>query len=53
MPTLADRSADIPLLATFFLNNFRRQYSKKATGFSPEAFARLVAHDWPGNVREL
>ena len=53
IPPLRERKADIPLLATFFLNNFRRQYSKKATGFSPEAFARLVAHDWPGNVREL
>ena len=53
IPPLRERKADIPLLASFFLNNFRKQYGKKASGFSPEAFARLVAHDWPGNVREL
>ncbi len=53
IPPLRERKADIPLLASFFLNNFKKQYGKKASGFSPEAFARLVAHDWPGNVREL
>jgi DNA-binding NtrC family response regulator len=53
IPPLRERKADIPLLASFFLNHFRRQYGKKAHGFSPEVFARLVAHDWPGNVREL
>ncbi|MDP2343235.1 MAG: sigma-54 dependent transcriptional regulator [Deltaproteobacteria bacterium] len=53
IPPLRDRKEDIPLLASFFLNNFKRQYGKKASGFSPEAFARLVAYDWPGNVREL
>jgi DNA-binding NtrC family response regulator len=53
IPPLRDRKADIPLLASFFLSVFRRQYERKATGFSAEAFARLMAHDWPGNVREL
>jgi DNA-binding NtrC family response regulator len=53
IPPLRDRKADIPLLASFFLSAFRRLYDKKVTGFSPEAFARLMAHDWPGNVREL
>jgi DNA-binding NtrC family response regulator len=53
IPPLRDRRADIPLLASYFLGQFRRQYDKKATGFSPEALARLRAHDWPGNVREL
>ena len=53
IPPLRDRKADIPLLAAYFLSTFRRQYDRKATGFSAEALARLMAHDWPGNVREL
>ncbi|MBM4279344.1 MAG: sigma-54-dependent Fis family transcriptional regulator [Deltaproteobacteria bacterium] len=53
VPPLRERRADIPLLANFFLAQFRRQYDKKAQGFSPEAIARLCARDWPGNVREL
>jgi two-component system response regulator GlrR len=53
VPPLRDRKADIPLLASYFLNNFRRQYGKDVRGFTAEALARLTAHNWPGNVREL
>ena len=53
VPPLRERKADIPLLATHFLAKFRKDFEKDIDGFSPEAFARLVAHDWPGNVREL
>jgi DNA-binding NtrC family response regulator len=53
IPPLRERRADIPLLASYFLGQFRRQYGKKAMGFSTETIARLCARDWPGNVREL
>jgi DNA-binding NtrC family response regulator len=53
IPPLRERKADVPLLASYFLNQFRRQYGKKAAGFSSDAVARLIAYDWPGNVREL
>ncbi len=53
IPPLRERKADVPLLASYFLGQFRRQYGKKAIGFSSDAIARLRAHDWPGNVREL
>jgi two-component system, NtrC family, response regulator AtoC len=53
VPPLRDRKADIPLLAQFFLNSFRRQYGKEVRGFAPEAMRDLQAYDWPGNVREL
>lgn len=53
IPPLRERKADVPLLASYFLSQFRRQYGKKAIGFSSDAIARLRAHDWPGNVREL
>jgi DNA-binding NtrC family response regulator len=53
IPPLRERKADIPLLASFFLGIFRRLYDKRASGFTSEAFSRLLAYDWPGNVREL
>ena len=53
IPPLRERKGDIPLLASFFLNQYRRQYGKEIHGFSAEAFAELARHDWPGNVREL
>jgi two-component system, NtrC family, response regulator AtoC len=53
VPPLRERKADVPLLAQYFLNSFRRQYGKDVRGFSADAFARLSAYDWPGNVREL
>lgn len=50
VPTLAERTEDIPQLITHF------QRSKSAADrclFDSSAIARLQAHDWPGNVREL
>ncbi len=52
IPPLRERREDVPLLASHFLQRFaRRTGSQRA--LSPEAAARLAAHDWPGNVREL
>ena len=53
VPPLRDRKSDIPLLATHFLNKFRREFSKEVRAFSPEVMAALSTYDWPGNVREL
>ena len=50
VPALAERAEDVPAL----IAHFRRQ--RRVGGeahFTPEALARLMAHDWPGNVREL
>ena len=47
-PSLAERPADIPLLATRFLQRVAQRAS-----LSPSALAWLMARDWPGNVREL
>ncbi|HSW29929.1 MAG TPA: sigma-54 dependent transcriptional regulator [Longimicrobiales bacterium] len=52
-PPLRVRRADIPLLASHFLERFARQMDKRITQISPEAMAVLEAYDWPGNVREL
>ncbi|MDT7933945.1 MAG: sigma 54-interacting transcriptional regulator [Sphingomonadaceae bacterium] len=50
MPALADRRDDIPVLVRHFA---RALGPTRAPRFTPEALARLAAHDWPGNVREL
>ncbi|MEY3160340.1 MAG: hypothetical protein RIT25_331 [Planctomycetota bacterium] len=53
VPALRVRAADIPLLAHFFLDQFRQQMGRKLSGFTEEAMENLVEHSWPGNVREL
>src|ERR1700741_834943 len=53
VPALRDRREDIPLLARYFLESFRKSMEKPVQGISPEAMGRLEAYDWPGNVREL
>lgn len=53
VPPLRERKNDIPLLATHFLNKFRREYDKEVRSFHPDVMASLTRHDWPGNVREL
>ena len=50
---LRDRPDDIPPLARFFLDQYRRRFRKRFDDLSPEAMRQLVAHEWPGNVREL
>jgi len=53
LPPLAERRADIPLLAETFLAKARALTGKDVRGFSPESLRALVAAPWPGNVREL
>ncbi len=52
VPALRDRSADIPLLATRFLERCAHRQGR-AMVLTPAALARLQGHAWPGNVREL
>ncbi|OVE76987.1 hypothetical protein BVX97_00195 [bacterium E08(2017)] len=51
LPALRDRSDDILLLATHFLNSGRAP-DVYAT-ISARLAARLLSYSWPGNVREL
>jgi len=53
VPALADRAADVPLLAHFFLDQCTRQMGKPLTGFTEEAIETMCEHGWPGNIREL
>jgi Nif-specific regulatory protein len=53
MPTLRDRSEDIPLLVRHFVQKHAKRCKVKPRPVSREALACLVNYDWPGNVREL
>jgi DNA-binding NtrC family response regulator len=53
MPTLRDRSGDIPLLAEYFLRMFAKVHKKQQRSMSPGFLAALSRHTWRGNVREL
>ena len=53
VPPLRERIEDIPLLASYFLEEFAEQYGRKHKVLSPEAVEALCEYGWPGNVREL
>jgi len=53
IPPLRERTADIPLIARYFLEKYARSMSKDVTDISPEAMKILVQYNWPGNIREL
>lgn len=52
-PSLRSRKSDIPLLANFFFEMYRRKTTKKIAGISEAAMTLLCEYDWPGNVRQL
>jgi Nif-specific regulatory protein len=53
MPTLRDRSEDIPMLARHFVQKHAKRCKVKPRPISREALSCMVNYDWPGNVREL
>lgn len=53
MPSLRERSEDIPALTEYFLAGYNTKFSKCIQSFNPEAFALLLSYSWPGNIREL
>ncbi len=53
LPSLRERTEDIPLLADHFAAKFAQQMGKAVTGISGAAIACLRAYAWPGNIREL
>lgn len=52
VPSLRERTEDIPRLAEYFLATIRIP-GTAARSFAPDAIARLVTYAWPGNIREL
>jgi transcriptional regulator with GAF, ATPase, and Fis domain len=53
LPPLRERREDIPLLASFYLQQFSSKYNAGIKGIARTAQSALIRYDWPGNVREL
>lgn len=53
MPSLRERTSDIPELATQILQRLASDYGKSAPRLSDPALRALKAYGFPGNVREL
>ncbi len=53
IPPLRERTGDIPLLITHFVEKCNREKSRTIEGIHPDALALLQRYPWPGNIREL
>jgi two-component system NtrC family response regulator len=53
LPPLRERSDDIILLASAFLNRYGKDNNKSNLAFTDQTVRSLLAYTWPGNVREL
>jgi two-component system, NtrC family, nitrogen regulation response regulator NtrX len=53
VPTLNERTEDIPLLAKYFLGEICESQGKPLIDFSDEALKELQKINWRGNIREL
>lgn len=53
MPSLRERKDDIPGLAQYFLDIFRKERGEHDLKISKEAMDKIMRYNWPGNIREL
>ena len=53
LPPLRERSGDLALLVSYFIEQFNAKLGKSVSRLSSEALEALSRHGWPGNVREL
>jgi DNA-binding NtrC family response regulator len=53
MPSLRERTEDVPMLAQTFLARYSEMYRKPIERVDPDALLLLRNYSWPGNVREL
>ena len=50
---MADRPEDIPLLANYFVQRFKRKFAKDISRIDRGSMKALMSYGWPGNIREL
>ena len=53
VPTLRERSEDIPLLVEHILVQIASKMGQEITNLSQEAISKLQSYSFPGNIREL
>lgn len=53
LPSLRERTEDIPYLTTHFIDRISKKTGKNVNGISKSALNKLMVYPWPGNIREL
>jgi DNA-binding NtrC family response regulator len=53
LPPVRERRGDVPLLSSFYIDRFNREFRKRVRGLTPAALKVVEQYQWPGNVREL
>lgn len=53
LPSLRERSRDIPLLVQYFVQKFARRMGKQIESIPADLLRELEQWHWPGNIREL
>jgi len=53
LPSLRERTEDIPLLTDHFIRQLRDACRKNITGVADEVMNLFLSYGWPGNIREL
>lgn len=53
VPALRNRTADIPVMTNYFINEYNKKMNKNVTGVTGEVMVLFCQYSWPGNVREL
>jgi formate hydrogenlyase transcriptional activator len=53
MPSLRERSEDIPLLVEYFVERYARKTGKVIGRIERQTLDLFKAYQWPGNIREL
>ncbi|MGN1413597.1 MAG: sigma-54 interaction domain-containing protein [Anaerovoracaceae bacterium] len=53
IPPLRKRKADIPVLASFFIQKYCEEFGKPICNIEPASMIAMLEYSWPGNVREM
>ena len=53
IPSLRERTDDIPLLVTYMIERYAKKAGKKIRNIQKKTIELFQAYDWPGNIREL
>jgi two-component system response regulator PilR (NtrC family) len=53
IPPLRKRKEDIPILTTYFIEKYSKEFGKEIKKISAYAMELLMEYEFPGNVREL
>ncbi|MDO7787401.1 sigma-54 interaction domain-containing protein [Desulforamulus aquiferis] len=53
LPTLRERTEDLPELANHIITSLNRKLGRKVVGLTAEALGAMSGYNWPGNIREM